>query len=324
MPMIDIAYVPTMCNHCDNAPCLAKGGGAVTKRDDGIVIVDPVKAKGRKDLVESCPYGHIWWNEELQLPQIWPFDAHLLDQGWKQTRGQQACPTGAMKAIKVEDDEMARIARDAGSRSPEARSRHQAARLLPQPLALFEMLHRRQRRRRVRRRGRLRRRRNRPPHQNGATIADRHHRQLRRLQIRQARRKLRPLHDRGERARPHQDRRSQSRRERQPRRNPPLGRHRRCHPSPRGEGGERSEPGREWLMANSNARDLRKSMTRTRGEAVATASRVACHRPSLSPPVASRALYRRLLSADARESSVEVDGHQHGYDENRKKDAVRG
>ena len=115
-PMIDIAYVPTMCNHCDNAPCLAKGGDAVKKRDDGIVIIDPVKAKGRKDLVESCPYGHIWWNEELQLPQIWPFDAHLLDQGWQQTRGQQACPTGAMRAIKVEDDEMARMARDERSR----------------------------------------------------------------------------------------------------------------------------------------------------------------------------------------------------------------
>lgn len=111
-PMIDIAYVPTMCNHCDNAPCLSKGGDAVKKRDDGIVIIDPEKAKGRKDLVESCPYGHIWWNEERELPQIWPFDAHLLDQGWQQTRGQQACPTGAMRAIKVEDDEMARMVRD--------------------------------------------------------------------------------------------------------------------------------------------------------------------------------------------------------------------
>jgi Fe-S-cluster-containing dehydrogenase component len=109
-PMIDIAYVPTLCNHCDNAPCVAKGGGAVKKRDDGIVIIDPDKAQGRKDLVESCPYGHIWWNEELQLPQTWPFDAHLIDQGWQQTRGQQACPTGAMRAVKVEDAEMTRIA----------------------------------------------------------------------------------------------------------------------------------------------------------------------------------------------------------------------
>ena len=112
LPMLDIGYVPTMCNHCDNAPCVAKGGDAVTKREDGIVLIDPVKAKGRKVLVESCPYGHIWWNEELELPQLWPFDAHLIDQGWQQTRGQQSCPTGAMRAIKVEDEEMARIARE--------------------------------------------------------------------------------------------------------------------------------------------------------------------------------------------------------------------
>ena len=52
VPMIDIAYVPTMCNHCDNAPCLAKGGDAVKKRDDGIMLIDPARAKGRKDLIE--------------------------------------------------------------------------------------------------------------------------------------------------------------------------------------------------------------------------------------------------------------------------------
>jgi Fe-S-cluster-containing dehydrogenase component len=112
LPTIDIAYVPTLCNHCDNAPCVAKGGGAISKRDDGIVLIDPVKAKGRKDLVESCPYGHIWWNEELKLPQAWTFDAHLIDQGWKQTRGQQSCPTAAMRSICVEDAEMASIARE--------------------------------------------------------------------------------------------------------------------------------------------------------------------------------------------------------------------
>ena len=72
LPMIDIAYVPTMCNHCDNAPCVAKGGGAVTKRADGIVLIDPVKAKGRKDLVDACPYGHIWWNEELHCRRPGP------------------------------------------------------------------------------------------------------------------------------------------------------------------------------------------------------------------------------------------------------------
>jgi Fe-S-cluster-containing dehydrogenase component len=114
VPMIDIAYVPTMCNHCDNAPCIAKGGDAIKKREDGIMLIDPEKAKGRKDLVDACPYGHIWWNDEFQVPQIWPFDAHLLDSGWDKTRGHQACPTGAMRAIKAEDIEMERVALEEG------------------------------------------------------------------------------------------------------------------------------------------------------------------------------------------------------------------
>jgi len=114
-PMVDIAYVPVTCNHCDNAPCIkAAKDGAIKKREDGIVIIDPVKAKGQKQLVEACPYGAIWWNEELNLPQAWPFEAHLIDQGWKQTRGQQSCPTGAMKAVALEDEEMAKMARDEG------------------------------------------------------------------------------------------------------------------------------------------------------------------------------------------------------------------
>jgi Fe-S-cluster-containing dehydrogenase component len=115
VPMLDIAYVPTMCNHCDDAPCIkAAKDGAIRKRADGIVLIDPVKAKGQKQLVEACPYGHIWWNEELGLPQAWPFDAHLIDQSWQQTRGQQSCPTGAMRAICVEDDEMAKLAAEQG------------------------------------------------------------------------------------------------------------------------------------------------------------------------------------------------------------------
>jgi Fe-S-cluster-containing dehydrogenase component len=114
VPMIDIAYVPTMCNHCDDPPCMAKGSDAIKKRPDGIVIIDPARARGRRDLVDACPYGHIWWNEELQIPQHWPFDAHLIDQGWQQTRGHQACPTGAMRAVKLEDAAMARMAHDEG------------------------------------------------------------------------------------------------------------------------------------------------------------------------------------------------------------------
>ena len=36
----------------------------VYKRPDGIVIIDPAKAKGAKEILDSCPYNAIFWNEE--------------------------------------------------------------------------------------------------------------------------------------------------------------------------------------------------------------------------------------------------------------------
>ncbi|MBW1793856.1 MAG: oxidoreductase [Deltaproteobacteria bacterium] len=109
-PQIDVAYMPVFCMHCDNAPCIkAAKDGAVYKRDDGIVIIDPVKAQGQKHLVDACPYGAIWWNEEHSLPQKCTLCAHLLDQGWKEPRCVQACPTGALHIVRAEDGEMQEI-----------------------------------------------------------------------------------------------------------------------------------------------------------------------------------------------------------------------
>lgn len=105
-PVTDVAYLPLMCQHCDNAPCIAAAPDAVSKRADGIVIIDPEKAIGRKELVDACPYGAVWWNEEKQLPQHWIFDAHLLDKGWNEPRCVTVCATNALEAICVDDTEM--------------------------------------------------------------------------------------------------------------------------------------------------------------------------------------------------------------------------
>lgn len=112
--MVDVAYLPTMCNHCDEAPCVAAGKGAVVKRDDGIVLFDPEKCRGQRHLVDACPYGAVVWNDELQLPQTWIFDAHLLDTGWAAPRCVTVCPTGAIQAVKISDQEMALRARRDG------------------------------------------------------------------------------------------------------------------------------------------------------------------------------------------------------------------
>ena len=48
--------MPVMCNHCDDAPCAkAAKDGAVRKRPDGIVIIDPEKSKGQKKIMAGLP-----------------------------------------------------------------------------------------------------------------------------------------------------------------------------------------------------------------------------------------------------------------------------
>ncbi len=96
-PKVKVAYLPLTCMHCEDAPCIkASQNKAVYRRQDGIVIIDPKKAKGQKELLSSCPFRVIYWNEEKKVPQKCTFCAHLLDAGWKEPRCVEACPTGAL------------------------------------------------------------------------------------------------------------------------------------------------------------------------------------------------------------------------------------
>lgn len=105
---IKVASVPTPCSHCQNPACMAAATveGAVYQREDGIVIIDPEKAKGQKQIVDACPIGAIYWNEELQLPQKCTMCAELLDDPeylaylgdpkLKKPRCVEACPNNAL------------------------------------------------------------------------------------------------------------------------------------------------------------------------------------------------------------------------------------
>ena len=98
-PHVKITYVPVICQHCENAPCMkAAKDGAVYRRDDGLVLIDPAKAKGQRQIVDACPYHCIFWNEELELPQKCTGCAHLLDgdEPIHEPRCANNCHTGAI------------------------------------------------------------------------------------------------------------------------------------------------------------------------------------------------------------------------------------
>ncbi len=104
-PRVKVAYIKVPCMHCEDAPCVRQFPDEVYRRADGIVIIDPAKAKGRKEILDSCPYNAIFWNEERSLPQKCTMCAHLLDQGWEKPRCVEVCPTKALLSGDLDDPE---------------------------------------------------------------------------------------------------------------------------------------------------------------------------------------------------------------------------
>ena len=116
------ASVPTLCAHCQDPACMkAAKDGAVYKRPDGIVIIDPEKSKGQKAIVDACPIKAVFWNEELEIPQKCTMCAELLDDpdylaylgdpALKRPRCVEVCPNKALYFGDLDDpdSEIAKI-----------------------------------------------------------------------------------------------------------------------------------------------------------------------------------------------------------------------
>ena len=104
-PYVKVAHMPVPCMQCKDAPCINESrNNAVYKRADGIVVIDPAKAAGQRQLLEdkACPYGAIFWNEGKQLPQKCTFCVHRIEVG-KVPRCVQACPSECIKFGDLDD-----------------------------------------------------------------------------------------------------------------------------------------------------------------------------------------------------------------------------
>ncbi len=133
VPKVQVTYHHSICQHCENAPCIdACNAHAIYRREDGIVIIDPDKCRGNQLCLSACPYeGVIFFNDDLNIAQKCTFCAHLLDKGWTETRCSDACPTGAFTFGDEDDPEIKE--KLTGGRAPQTGARHPAPGLLPKP-----------------------------------------------------------------------------------------------------------------------------------------------------------------------------------------------
>jgi len=79
---LDFVFHANVCLHCDDPPCAeACPEEAITKREDGIVILDYDKCTGCEACIEECPYDAIGFDEERQKALKCNLCHHRVDQG---------------------------------------------------------------------------------------------------------------------------------------------------------------------------------------------------------------------------------------------------
>lgn len=93
VPKVRVSYVPKFGGQDDAIRDYAPE--VVQEREDGLIVLDPEKCKGRKDIAER--FDGVYWNEELQTCQACTGCAHLIDDDWDVPHCVDVCATGALR-----------------------------------------------------------------------------------------------------------------------------------------------------------------------------------------------------------------------------------
>jgi len=76
------AFLPQLCNHCENPACVSVcPTGATFKRDDGLVLVDNEICWGCGYCISACPYDKRFFNKKTKTADKCTFCAHRVDKG---------------------------------------------------------------------------------------------------------------------------------------------------------------------------------------------------------------------------------------------------
>ena len=95
-PEVKRSFAVLRCNQCTSAPCVTIcPTGALAKRPDGIVDVDPKTCIGCKSCMQGCPYDALYINPDKGTAEKCHFCAHRAEQGLAPACA-IVCPTEAI------------------------------------------------------------------------------------------------------------------------------------------------------------------------------------------------------------------------------------
>jgi Fe-S-cluster-containing dehydrogenase component len=79
---LDFGFRANVCVHCDDPPCAeACFEEAITKREDGIVVMDDDRCTGCQECIEACPYDAIAFDHESVIARKCNLCHHRVDNG---------------------------------------------------------------------------------------------------------------------------------------------------------------------------------------------------------------------------------------------------
>ena len=88
-------FVPKLCNHCDNPPCVQVCPvGATFKTPDGVVLVDEKYCIGCRYCIQACPYGARYLDPRTRTAGKCTFCYQRIVRGLKPACV-EVCPTQA-------------------------------------------------------------------------------------------------------------------------------------------------------------------------------------------------------------------------------------
>jgi len=104
-PSVKRSFAVLRCNQCSAAPCVTIcPTGALKKRPDGIVDVDPKICIGCKSCMQGCPYDALYLNPDKGTAEKCHFCAHRTEQGLAPACA-IVCPTEAIIPGDFDDPE---------------------------------------------------------------------------------------------------------------------------------------------------------------------------------------------------------------------------